>query len=301
MKLKPTFLIAFLSSACAISTVFIYLQFSVTQPPVITSRDPMPVAYAHYQYSPEDPAAVVDFTKAAAASVPAVVHIRTRTPSKRAVSNGGINDLMKEFFGPGFEPGMSPEQRASGSGVIMSEDGYIITNYHVISDKNGRMAPEINVTLNSRKTYTAKVIGRDLENDIAVLKINATRLPHLLFGNSNLIETGQWVLAVGYPLTLEATVTAGIISATGRNLATTRRAVREGDTTGRSFIQTDAALNTGNSGGALINTEGELIGINTGIVSPTGTYAGYSFAIPVNTVKKAVKGIIESSGIQKGS
>ncbi|HYK55297.1 MAG TPA: trypsin-like peptidase domain-containing protein, partial [Flavisolibacter sp.] len=171
---------------------------------------------------------------------------------------------------------------------------------HVISDQGGGVAAEINVTLSNRKTYKARVIGRDPSSDIAVLKIDGTKLPFMVYGNSDNIQLGQWVLAVGYPLTLDATVTAGIISATGRSIGINRRQTKGNDTPVESFIQTDAAVNQGNSGGALINTKGELIGINSAILAPSGTYAGYSFAIPVNIIKKIVNDIIQFGDVQRG-
>ncbi|HMR85772.1 MAG TPA: trypsin-like peptidase domain-containing protein, partial [Niabella sp.] len=187
----------------------------------------------------------------------------------------------------------------SGSGVIISQDGYIVTNNHVISDRDGKsIAPEIKVTLNEgRKTYTAKVVGRDPSTDLAVLKIDATNLPYLIYGNSDNLQLGQWVLAVGYPFNLEATVTAGIISAKGRSIGINSQ---QSESPVESFIQTDAAVNSGNSGGALINTNGELIGINSAILAPGGTYAGYSFAIPSTIVKKIVNDIVKFGDVKRG-
>jgi Do/DeqQ family serine protease len=271
------------------------------------ARDKMPANYAKF-FDGSNGAAVdpIDFTKAASAAVPAVVHIKTKIPARKVTNdlgnrrNNNIDDFFDQFFGPGFGPTIIPEQRASGSGVIISDDGYIVTNNHVISDDNGGVAQEITVTLHNRKTYKAKVIGRDPNSDIAVLKIDDTKLPYLVYGNSDNIQLGQWVLAIGYPLTLETTVTAGIISATGRSIGINSRQVKRGDTPVESFIQTDAAVNQGNSGGALINTNGELIGINSAILAPTGTYAGYSFAIPVNIVKKIVADIIKFGDVQRG-
>ncbi|HEX2533703.1 MAG TPA: trypsin-like peptidase domain-containing protein, partial [Chitinophagaceae bacterium] len=203
----------------------------------------------------------------------------------------------EEFFGPGYGPNVIPEQRASGSGVMISEDGYIVTNNHVISDGANGVAEEINVTLHNRKTYKARLVGRDPSSDLAVLKIDGSKFPFLVYGSSNNLQLGQWVLAVGYPLTLEATVTAGIISATGRTININRR---QSESPIESFIQTDAAVNQGNSGGALINAGGELIGINSAILAPNGTYAGYSFAIPVNIVKKIVDDIVRFGEVQRG-
>ncbi|HEV7620664.1 MAG TPA: trypsin-like peptidase domain-containing protein, partial [Flavisolibacter sp.] len=212
-----------------------------------------------------------------------------------------MDNFFEQFFGSGIGPNIIPEQRASGSGVIISEDGYIVTNNHVITDENGGgVADEIMVTLHDRKSYKARVIGRDPSSDLAVLKIDGTKLPFLVYGNSDNIQLGQWVLAIGYPLTLETTVTAGIISATGRSIGINSRQTNKGDTPVESFIQTDAAVNPGNSGGALVNTSGELIGINSAILAPTGTYAGYSFAIPVNIIKKIVNDIIKFGDVQRG-
>ena len=207
----------------------------------------------------------------------------------------GPNNRFRSF-GSGFN---STVRRGSGSGVIISRDGYILTANQVITDRRGNLPEEITVTLNNSKTHTATLIGRNIASDVAVLKIDVSDLPHLVFANGDDIRTGQWVLAVGYPLTLEATITAGIISATGNNMGYTNRRSMNSENANRSFIQTDAALNRGNYGGPLVNTNGELIGINSGIVSPNGTYAGYSFAIPVDTVKKAVKEIIQASGLKK--
>ena len=175
-----------------------------------------------------------------------------------------------------------------------------MTNNHVISDEAGGVANEINVTLSNKTSYKARVIGRSETDDIAVLKIDAKNLPYMIFGNSDLLQTGQWVLAVGYPLNLEATVTAGIVSATGRNISMrNNQAKNEEDK--HQYIQTDAAVNSGNSGGALVDTDGNLIGITAAIMSPTGIYAGYSFAVPVNTVRKAVKEIIQMGGFRKAN
>ena len=188
-------------------------------------------------------------------------------------------------------PRIQPEQRASGSGVLITADGYIVTNNHVV---NG--ADEINVTLNNKKTYKAKVIGVDASSDIAVIKIEASGLPYLVYGNSDEIKLGQWVLAIGYPLSLDVTITAGIISAKNRSIDINSR---QSDKPVETFLQTDAAVNQGNSGGALVNTSGELVGINSAIASPTGSYAGYSYAIPVNLVKKVVTDIVKYGTVQR--
>ena len=226
-----------------------------------------------------------DFTQAAAAVTPGVVHINV-TMSGRAArgGQGAPFDLFEEFFGvPQQRRGQSRPATASGSGVIISPDGYIVTNNHVVED-----ADKIEVVLTDKKTYEAKVIGRDANFDLALIKVNATNLPIVKLGNSDNVQIGEWVLAVGYPLGLQSTVTAGIISAKGRQigiLGESQQQQQRGygygpeeqviNTAVESFLQTDAVINKGNSGGALVNARGELIGINSAIASPTGTYAGY--------------------------
>ncbi|MEP6700764.1 MAG: trypsin-like peptidase domain-containing protein, partial [Bacteroidota bacterium] len=244
----------------------------------------------------------IDFTKAASSAVPAVVHIKTKIPAKKVNNqlprnrNNSMEDLFDQFFNNNYGPQIQPEQRASGSGVIISDDGYIITNNHVVSDGGTGIAEEITVTLHNKKVYKARVIGHDASSDIAVLKIDGSGFPFLLYGNSDNVKLGQWVLAIGYPLTLETTVTAGIVSAKGRNIGINQR---QSQTPIESFIQTDAAVNQGNSGGGLINTDGQLVGINSAIYAPNGTYAGYSFAIPVNLVKKIVNDLIKFGDVKR--
>lgn len=221
----------------------------------------------------------VDFTLAAEKTVNSVVHVKNLTMSK------GPSSLSDFFYG--FERQQTP-QVGSGSGVIISPDGYIVTNNHVIANSS-----QLQVTLNNNKTYDAEVIGADSESDIALLKIDAEdALPYLAFGDSDNAKIGEWVLAVGNPFNLTSTVTAGIVSAKARSLG---RSVGT-----QSFIQTDAAVNPGNSGGALVNTNGDLIGINTAITSQTGSYVGYAFAVPSNTAKKVVEDIMEYGNVQKG-
>ena len=238
-----------------------------------------------------------DFVDAASAAIPATVHIKTktvRTVSNNLPKHNPFSDLFgidpDDFFGGGNGMRSLPEM-ASGSGVIISNDGYIVTNNHVVDG-----ADEVTVTLSNRKSFKAKVVGADPSSDLAVVKIDAQNLPFLLYANSDDVKVGQWVLAVGYPLTLETTVTAGIVSAKGRTLDINRR---QSQSPVESFIQTDAAVNPGNSGGPLINTEGQLVGINSAIASPTGSYAGYSFTIPVNIVKKVVNDIIKFGTSQR--
>jgi len=193
---------------------------------------------------------------------------------------------MEYFYGT-RGGGQQQEQIGTGSGVIISEDGYIVTNNHVIKD-----ASELEITLNNKKSYKATLVGTDVKMDIALLKIDTDeKLPYSTFADSDQVKVGEWVLAVGNPYNLNSTVTAGIVSAKARNL----------DTRGiQSFIQTDAAVNPGNSGGALVNTRGELIGINTMISSPTGSYAGYSFAVPSNITRKIIEDIMEFGNVQRG-
>jgi serine protease Do len=303
MKLKQILLIVAISAVSAISSVWVYNKFSRNQSSFLQSSDgKVPVNYAGFFENGAGSGEPLDFTKAANAAVPAVVHIKTRIPAKKVNNglprnnNGGIEDLFEQFFNNNFGPQFQPEQRASGSGVIISEDGYIITNNHVISDGGQGVAEEITVTLNNKKVYKAKVIGKDPGTDIAVLKIEGNGFPFLLYGNSDNVKLGQWVLAIGYPLTLETTVTAGIVSAKGRNIGINGR---QSESPIESFIQTDAAVNQGNSGGALITTDGQLVGINSAIYAPTGTYAGYSFAIPVNLAKKIVNDLIKFGDVKR--
>ncbi|BFP39163.1 Do family serine endopeptidase [Flavobacteriaceae bacterium GF1] len=219
----------------------------------------------------------VDFTIAAEKTVNAVVHVKNMT-----ISRG--NPIAEFFYGS--EATQRP-QIGTGSGVIISPDGYIVTNNHVI-DK----ARALEVTLNNNKSYDAEIIGADPSSDIALLKINVEKpLPYLAFGDSDNAKIGEWVLAVGNPFNLTSTVTAGIVSAKARSISPGRN---------QSFIQTDAAVNPGNSGGALVNTNGDLIGINTAITSQTGSYVGYSFAVPSNIAKKVVDDLLEYGKVQKG-
>jgi serine protease Do len=230
---------------------------------------------------------MVDFEKAASKAAPAVVHIKTLTKAKQVSASDSRSNPFRDLFGDGFGEQIptSRDQRASGSGVIISADGYIVTNNHVVDD-----ADELTMTLNNKKDFKAKVIGKDPSSDLAVIKIEASNLPVLTFANSENVHLGQWVLAIGYPLNLETTVTSGIVSAKSRSLGINGR---NSKTPIESFIQTDAAVNPGNSGGALVNTDGDIIGINSAIASPTGSYAGYSYAIPSNLVKKVVYDIIK--------
>jgi len=231
-----------------------------------------------------------DFTYAAERSVHSVVHVKTKY--KMANSNYSGGSIFDFFFGqPGFgipEQGMQ-ERMSSGSGVIVSPDGYIVTNNHVIDN-----ATEVEVTLNDKRTFKAEIIGVDASTDIALLKISADSLPTLSLGNSDLLKIGEWVLAVGNPFNLTSTVTAGIVSAKARDINILNSEMKI-----ESFIQTDAAVNPGNSGGALVNTNGELVGINTAIASQTGSYAGYSFAVPVSIVGKVIADLKDFGVVQR--
>lgn len=218
------------------------------------------------------------FVDAASKSLNAVVHVKNTSIST-------YQDPFADFF-YGRSYGRQREQVGTGSGVLISSDGYIVTNNHVIDNANS-----IEVTLNNKKTYTAELVGTDPTSDIALLKIEGGSFESIPFANSDAVQVGEWVLAVGNPYNLTSTVTAGIISAKGRDL--------EGNSNTESFIQTDAAVNPGNSGGALVNTRGELIGINTAISSQTGSFVGYSFAVPSNIAKKVIEDIMEFGNVQK--
>jgi len=249
-----------------------------------------------------------DFVYAAEATTPTVVHIKSTMSRSSRGSQADIPDIFREFFGDDFGGGsrspQSPE--ASGSGVVISADGYIVTNNHVVED-----AQELEVTLSNKSKYRAKVVGTDPSTDIAVIKVEAKNLPAVTFGSSDAVKVGEWVVAVGNPFNLESTVTAGIVSAKGRGLGIIGQSQRRrggatptsatvGDVPLESFIQTDAVVNPGNSGGALVNLKGELIGINTAIASPTGSFAGYAFAVPSSIVKKVSSDLIKFGNVQRG-
>ncbi len=236
-----------------------------------------------YQNQNQVQAGQVDLTFAAEQTVHAVVHVRTKSMVQQPE-----NPIMQWFYGDRYDS-KPREQVGFGSGVIISPDGYIITNNHVIED-----AENIEVKLNDNRIFTAKLVGRDPSTDIALLKIDASNLTYLRYGDSEKLRIGEWVLAVGNPFNLTSTVTAGIVSAKGRNLG-----LLNDDYRIESFIQTDAALNPGNSGGALVNTQGLLVGITSAIYSPSGAYAGNSFAIPVSIVKKVVDDLRQYGEVQR--
>lgn len=274
-QISSLFLVSLLSGATTLGAYKLFVE----NDGVLSKKNVVTVADPNYSrnvgLSPE----TVDFTEAADKTVHSVVHVKN-------VSYRTVTNPMLEFF-YGYKGGQQQEQVGTGSGVIISEDGYIVTNNHVIKD-----ASEIEITLNNKKTYKAKLIGTDSKMDIALLKIDAdTKLEYTVFADSDNVKVGEWVLAVGNPYNLTSTVTAGIVSAKARNL----------DSSGiQSFIQTDAAVNPGNSGGALVNTKGELVGINTMISSMTGSYVGYSFAVPSNIARKIIEDIMEYGNVQRG-
>jgi Do/DeqQ family serine protease len=248
-----------------------------------------------------NPAPTAGFVTAAEKSVPAVVHIKA---SKQADSYGGrgvdpneIPESLRDLFGMpkggGGPGGEQPLQQGSGSGVIISADGYIVTNNHVVDG-----AEELQVVLNDQRTYDAEIIGVDPTTDIALIKIKESGLPTIQFADSDKLKVGEWVVAVGNPFSLTSTVTAGIVSAKGRSIDIVRRT--GGEMAIESFIQTDAVVNPGNSGGALVDINGDLVGINTAISSPTGVFAGYSFAVPSAIVRKVVEDLREFGVVQRG-
>ena len=237
-------------------------------------------------YTPPVPVVGPDFVDAADKSVHAVVHIKSELRRRNQVYNSFFDFFNDYFYG---NPGVSVPIIATGSGVIISPDGYIVTNNHVVQE-----TARLEVTLNDNRTYEAELIGNDPSTDLALIKIDAENLPYLNYGNSDDLKVGEWVLAVGNPFNLTSTVTAGIVSAKARNIN-----ILGSNTAIESFIQTDAAVNRGNSGGALVNTKGELVGINAAIASNTGNYTGYSFAIPVNIVKKVMDDFMNYGGVQR--
>lgn len=261
---------------------------------VTTFTNTVPINKIAYTVDEEGKAVPLDFTVAAEMVMPAVVHIRS-TYSGQSRPQNEIPEAFRDFFGPMF-PQQGPQHaQSAGSGVIVNSDGYIVTNNHVVKD-----ADEVEVSLYDGRIYTAKIIGTDPDTDIAVIKIEEKGLPFLSFVDSNKAKVGEWVLAVGNPFNLNSTVTAGIISAKGRSINILSRNTDQGSTAIESFIQTDAAINPGNSGGALVDLQGGLLGINTAIASPTGSYSGYGFAVPSNLVSKIVADLIEFGVVQRG-
>lgn len=233
----------------------------------------------------------LDFTVAAENAVHAVVHIKAI--SKSSGRQQQFIDPFEFFFGTPRQRQQAPQQSVGiGSGVIISTDGYIITNNHVIEH-----ADELEVTLNDNRKFEARIIGRDPNTDIALIKVNAENLQTIPFGDSDKLKVGEWVLAIGNPFNLTSTVTAGIVSAKGRSISSPYS--QQNQSKIESFIQTDAAINSGNSGGALINTKGELVGINTALYSETGNFAGYSFAVPISIAGKVVSDLKQFGSVQR--
>src|SRR5665648_311819 len=291
-RIISMFAIAF---AGAVMVVFLYAKFIVRDQQILV-REKTPIHLTNQVSSQSPPSQLPDLTEAAEKSVHAVVHIEVKVHEQ--MGNNNDNPLYDFFFGPGGPGSKSvprgyrePQQFAmgSGSGVIINSDGYIVTNNHVVDD-----AVDVQVILDDNRKFTAKVIGRDPNTDIALVKIDAKDLPFLVWGNSDALKLGEWVLAVGNPFNLTSTVTAGIVSAKSRSIG-----IMGGQMPLESFIQTDAAVNPGNSGGALVNTNGELVGINAAIASQTGSYSGYSFAIPATIVQKVVVDLKKYGEVQR--
>ena len=277
-KIASIILFSALGGAITLGTYKLFIENPqvVVEKSSNTSLSNLPVNYSRSVVASTEN---TDFTVAAEKTINSVVHVKN-------TSLKTVRDPYAAFFYGQSGATKQYSQIGTGSGVIISSDGYIVTNNHVIQN-----ATDIEVTFNNKKIYKANLIGTDATNDIALLKVDAQNLPYVTFGDSNSIKVGEWVLAVGNPYNLTSTVTAGIISAKGRDLG--------GNKSVDSFIQTDAAVNPGNSGGALVNTRGELIGINTAISSQTGSFIGYSFAVPSNIAKKVVEDLMEFGNVQK--
>lgn len=266
----------------ALVAIIVYARVFQPQSTIVEVPAEHKIQYVNLPAS--TPAGALDFTAAVEQSIHAVVHVKTMEFRQYQV-----NPLYEFFFGEQPRGQVEPVL-GFGSGVIISDQGYIVTNNHVIEDSD-----EILVVLNNKEEYDAHLVGSDPTTDVALLKIDASNLPSLQFGDSDALKLGEWVLAIGNPYNLTSTVTAGIVSAKARNLPVNRTQ----EFSIESFIQTDAAVNPGNSGGALINTRGELVGINTAIASRTGAFVGYSFAIPVSIVKKVVQDLMEYGEVQR--
>lgn len=278
-KIANSVFISALGGAITLATYLFFFQ-GKEQPVKIVSKQATPsiVQTSNTNNKVNNPKYSIDFTDAAKNTVDVVVHV------KNTAIQTVIDPYAQLFYGrSGAQRQFA--QVGTGSGVIISSDGYIVTNNHVIKG-----ATDLEITLNNKEKYKAKLVGADSKSDIALLKIDAKNLPYITFGDSNSVKVGEWVLAVGNPYNLTSTVTAGIVSAKARDL--------KGNLKHDSFIQTDAAVNPGNSGGALVNTKGELIGINTAISSKTGAFVGYSFAVPSNIAKKVVEDLLEYGNVQ---
>ena len=290
-RIISMFAIAF---AGAVLAVFLYTKYNVRSQQVMI-RETAPIHLTNQLTNESPQGQLPDLTQAAEKSVHGVVHIKVKM--QQQMNNMEDNPLYDFFFGPGRPGGADPRGNrerpqyamGSGSGVIISSDGYIVTNNHVVDD-----AVDVQVILDDNRQFKAKVIGRDPNTDIALVKVDAKDLPYLVWGNSDELKLGEWVLAVGNPFNLTSTVTAGIVSAKSRSIG-----IMSGQMPLESFIQSDAAVNPGNSGGALVNSRGDIVGINTAIASQTGTYSGYSFAIPAAIAQKVVGDIKKYGEVQR--
>lgn len=277
------FLVAVLGGVVSLA---LYSRFDHSQSNGNSPDSNPQIQFTNYTSSPSVPLESLDFVNAAQKTVNAVVHVTTTFQSQKY-----YNPWSQIFGGEKY---YSQEQKASGSGVIITNDGYIVTNNHVVAN-----AAHIEISTNDNRIYTAELIGADPATDIALLKITENHLPAIVFGDSDNLQVGEWVLAVGNPFNLTSTVTAGIVSAKARNINILHYNPTDEVFPLESFIQTDAAVNPGNSGGALVNGRGELVGINTAIASRTGSYSGYSFAVPVSIVKKVTADLLEFGMVQR--
>ena len=296
-KFSALLLAAVLGSSITVGTMKLLDDRGDDQTLKIEHVDKAPVIPANY--NADGTLAPFDFTAAAEKTMPAVVHIRSTQMSQG--QNQALREIpeqFRDFFGPFMDPrGNNGPRIGSGSGVIINDEGYIVTNNHVI-DK----AEDIEVVMNDNRSFKAVVIGTDPTTDLALIKVDENDLPYLSLYNSDNLRVGEWVMAVGNPFNLTSTVTAGIVSAKGRSINILQN-VSPGDSVNNSiesFIQTDAAINPGNSGGALVNLNGDLVGINTAIASPTGSYSGYGFAVPANIVKRVVEDLMAYGSVQRG-
>jgi len=284
-KFSQNILAAILGATIALSG-FYFINIKKKQSPASPLIDHKSPKIQFPQTNLKPLSSLSTFELAAKQTVNSVVHIKTITTKEMGYQQ---IDPFHEFFFGRPQKGPQKEVAGSGSGVIISKDGYIATNHHVVEG-----AVKIEVTLNDKKTYNGKIVGTDPTTDLALIKIEESDLQAIYYGNSDDVNIGEWVLAVGNPFNLTSTVTAGIVSAKGRNIN-----ILKEDYAIESFIQTDAAVNPGNSGGALVNQNGELIGINTAIASNTGSYTGYSFAVPVNMVKKIMSDLAKHGTVQR--
>jgi Do/DeqQ family serine protease len=285
--MKTIFRFLFAAFLGGLSSLYLYTEFIEPRDGDSGQPGAVPIVFTKGSaVTPNVPLESIDFVKASKLTVDAVVHVKTTFQAQR------YYNPWSQFFGG--DPYYSQEQKATGSGVIISGDGYIVTNNHVIEN-----AAKIEVTTNNNRTYVAELVGSDPATDLALLKIKETGMPAITLGDSDNLQIGEWVLAVGNPFNLTSTVTAGIVSAKARNINILNYNPSDGVFPLESFIQTDAAVNPGNSGGALVNGLGELVGINTAIASRTGSYSGYSFAIPVSIVQKVIADIVEFGAVQR--